>query len=173
MARSRSLPLIAASALFTLLFVAGHAERAVAHEEHDTHADHGAAAGHAFGAGEPGTAKDAFRTVEIVMNDAGGVMVFSPNQLEVSRGEQVKFVLRNAGAIEHEFLIDTVENNAAHKEQMAANPDMQHEEPNGRHLKPGDAAELIWRFTKPGSFEMACLIPGHYESGMKGSILVK
>jgi uncharacterized cupredoxin-like copper-binding protein len=82
-------------------------------------------------------------------------------------------VLQNAGEVDHEFLIDTVANNAHHKSAMAENPDMQHAEPNGRRLAPGARSELIWRFTKPGSFEIACLIPGHYEAGMKGVVVVR
>lgn len=150
--------------------------RALAHSEHEGHGEHAGHAGHSsptFAAGEPGTGEAVSRTVEIRITDAEGKMAFQPASLEIARGEQVKFVLSNAGAVDHEFLIDTVTNNAAHKEAMAADPEMQHAEPNGRRLKPGEKAELVWRFTKPGSFEMACLIPGHYESGMKGLIVVK
>jgi uncharacterized cupredoxin-like copper-binding protein len=50
---------------------------------------------------------------------------------------------------------------------------MAHEEANGRHVGPGQTAELLWRFTKAGTFEFACLIPGHYETGMKGVVVVK
>jgi uncharacterized cupredoxin-like copper-binding protein len=31
---------------------------------------------------------------------------------------------------------------------------------------------LIWKFAQAGTVEFACLIPGHYEAGMKGSIRV-
>ena len=31
---------------------------------------------------------------------------------------------------------------------------------------------MIWTFTNAGTFEFACLIPGHYESGMHGPISV-
>jgi uncharacterized cupredoxin-like copper-binding protein len=139
---------------------------------HDAH-EHGGHAAKSFAAGEPGTPDAAYRTIEIVMSDASGEMTFTPNTLEVKRGEQVRFVLQNAGALDHEFLIDTVANNAHHKAAMAENPDMRHAEPNGRRLAPGASGELIWRFTKPGSFEIACLIPGHYEAGMKGVVVVR
>jgi uncharacterized cupredoxin-like copper-binding protein len=139
---------------------------------HDAH-EHGSHASKSFAAGEPGTPDGAYRTIAIVMSDASGAMAFSPDTLEVKRGEQVKFVLQNAGGLDHEFLIDTVANNAQHKAAMAENPDMQHAEPNGRRLAPGASSELIWRFTKPGNFEIACLIPGHYEAGMKGVVVVR
>jgi len=50
---------------------------------------------------------------------------------------------------------------------------MEHDDPNGKRLTPSGSNEIVWRFTKPGTFEFACLIPGHYESGMKGTVVVK
>jgi uncharacterized cupredoxin-like copper-binding protein len=50
---------------------------------------------------------------------------------------------------------------------------MDHEEPNGARLKPADRMELLWRFTKAGTFEFACLLPVHYETGMKGVVVVR
>ena len=40
-------------------------------------------------------------------------------------------------------------------------------------LVPGEEGEVIWSFTNTGSFEFACLIPGHYESGMRGDVVVQ
>jgi uncharacterized cupredoxin-like copper-binding protein len=149
---------------------------ALAHDAHEDHAGHMHHEGHAnptFAAGEPGAPDLASRTVEIVLRDADGAMTYAPAALDVKPGDQIRFVLTNAGELDHEFLIDTAANNAAHKDAMAADPDMQHAEPNGRRLKPGDRAELLWRFTTPGTFEIACLIPGHYEAGMHGTITVR
>ena len=50
---------------------------------------------------------------------------------------------------------------------------MEHDDPNGKRLAPGRLREIVWRFTKAGTFEFACLIPGHYESGMNGTVVVK
>lgn len=160
----------AAAAFGVLWLAAAIANQAAAHGSHEGHEGH---AVKGFAAGEPGVHHAQSRTVAIVMRDENGAMVFEPSALEVKQGEQVKFVLQNAGALDHEFLLDTAENNATHKAEMAADPDMQHEDPNGRRLKPGEARELVWRFTKPGTFEIACLIPGHYEAGMKGTVVVK
>ena len=128
-----------------------------------------------FAAGEPGDSrKPVVRTIEVTMHETDDAkMLFKPERIEVKRGEQVKFVLRNAGTVEHEFMLDSVKNNAKHKIQMEKNPDMEHDDPNGKRLTPNDSNEIVWRFTKPGTFEFACLIPGHYESGMHGTIVVK
>jgi uncharacterized cupredoxin-like copper-binding protein len=129
--------------------------------------------GHAFAAGEPGNPKKAYRTIEIVMAEGPGTMTYAPDRIEVKKGEQIKFVLKNVGLLDHEILVDTFANNARHKKEMERAPDMAHDEPNGARLKPGASGELLWRFTKAGTFEFACLIPGHYEAGMKGTLVVK
>jgi len=50
---------------------------------------------------------------------------------------------------------------------------MEHDDPNGKTLDAGKSTEILWRFSKPGTFEFACLIPGHYEAGMHGTVTVK
>src|SRR5262249_23063661 len=56
---------------------------------------------------------------------------------------------------------------------MKKNPDMEHDDPNAKRLLPHGHGEIVWKFTKRGTFEFACLIPGHYEKGMVGRITVK
>jgi uncharacterized cupredoxin-like copper-binding protein len=128
-----------------------------------------------FAAGEPGDPKKPIvRTVEVTMQEVDHAkMLFNPDRIEVKRGEQVKFVLKNVGKVDHEFMLDSVANNAKHKVAMEQNPDMEHDDPNGKRLAPNGSSEVVWRFTKAGTFEFACLIPGHYEAGMKGTIVVK
>jgi uncharacterized cupredoxin-like copper-binding protein len=135
-------------------------------------------AGHShksFAAGEPGDPKKPVaKTIEVTMKETDDAkMLFEPSQVEIKRGEQVKFVLKNAGKTDHEFMLDSVQNNAKHKVAMEQNPDMEHDDPNGKRLAPNGSNEVVWRFTKPGTFEFACLIPGHYESGMHGTVVVK
>jgi len=129
--------------------------------------------GHVFAAGEPGDPKKPFRVIEVTLTDGPGSMSYSPDKIEVRKGEQIKFVLKNTGYLAHEFLLDSFENNAKHKIEMEKNPEMEHDDPNGKRLEPKKSAEVLWRFTKAGTFEFACLIPGHYETGMKGVVVVK
>lgn len=130
--------------------------------------------GHAaFSAGEPGNAKKPARVVQVSMNEGDGKMMFIPNRVEIKRGEQIKFVLRNNGALEHEFVLATMEENLKHAEEMKKNPEMEHDDPNAKRLAPKKTSELVWRFSKAGEFEFGCLIPGHREGGMTGIIVVK
>ena len=56
---------------------------------------------------------------------------------------------------------------------MAAMPDMKHHDPNAVTVAPGGSATLVWRFTHAGEYEFACLVPGHYELGMHGTVAVQ
>lgn len=112
------------------------------------------------------------RTLEIV-EQADGKMVFSPNTIRVKRGETVRFDVTNAGKIDHEFRIDTVAGNAKHAVMMRDMPDMKHHEGNSIAISPGGSGHLSWTFTQAGTFEFACLIPGHYEAGMHGIVSVQ
>jgi uncharacterized cupredoxin-like copper-binding protein len=136
----------------------------------------GAGHGHghaAFSAGEPGNAKRPARTVQVTMREGDGKMVFVPERVEIKRGEQVRFVLTNSGELEHEFVLATTEENLKHAEDMKKNPEMEHDDPNAKRVAPKKKSEIVWRFTKAGRFEYGCLIPGHREAGMTGTITVK
>ena len=123
--------------------------------------------------GKPGDPKKPARIVQVVMREADGRMLFVPDRLRVRKGEQVRFLLRNNGEIDHEFVIGTVEENRKHMKAMENHPDMEHDDPNAKRLKPKAAGEIVWHFTKAGTFEFACLIPGHYQAGMVGTIVVE
>jgi len=125
-----------------------------------------------FSAGEPGNPKKPARTVAVVMSDNDG-MKFTPDHLVVRKGEQIRFVIRNEGVLKHEFMLASVQDNKKHAELMKKYPDMEHDDPNAKSVDPGKSAEMLWRFTKAGTFEFACLIPGHREAGMHGSVTVK
>jgi len=123
--------------------------------------------------GEPGDAKKPARIVQVVMAEHEGKMTFTPNHISVHKGEQIRFQLRNNGEQDHEFVIGTVEGNLKHMKAMEKNPDMEHDDPNAIRLKPKATGEILWRFTKPGTFDFSCLIPGHRQSGMTGTITVE
>jgi uncharacterized cupredoxin-like copper-binding protein len=123
--------------------------------------------------GKPGDSRKPARIVQIVMRESDGKMSFLPETLKVRKGEQVRFQLRNNGEIDHEFVIATVADNLKHMEAMAKNPDMAHDEPNAKRLKSKATGEILWQFTNAGTFDFSCLIPGHREAGMFGTILVE
>jgi uncharacterized cupredoxin-like copper-binding protein len=126
-----------------------------------------------YAAGEPGDPDQPSRIVDISMREDGAKLMFVPAQIEVRKGEQIKFVLHNDGALDHEFVLASREENNEHAEAMRKNPDMVHADPNQLRAAPKTTGELVWKFTHPGQFEFACLIPGHREAGMSGTVIVK
>jgi uncharacterized cupredoxin-like copper-binding protein len=107
------------------------------------------------------------------MFEDGKKMLYEPALIEVRLGEQVRFVLENSGDEDHEFVLATVAENKKHGEMMKKFLDMEHDDPNAKRVMTYGSGELVWKFTKRGEFEFACLIPGHYEAGMHGKIIVK
>jgi uncharacterized cupredoxin-like copper-binding protein len=144
---------------------------ALAHGD-DTHATrrHTVSDADATAFGRPGDPATVSRTVNVAMSDA---MRFSPSRVTVRKGETVRFVLRNEGAVLHEMVLGTDEELRKHAELMRRFPEMEHAEANMAHVKPGATGEVVWTFDKPGRFSFACLIPGHFEAGMKGQVEVK
>jgi uncharacterized cupredoxin-like copper-binding protein len=134
---------------------------------------HGHDHGESFLAGEPADPRQPSKIVEVTMGESDGKMVFAPARLEIRKGEQVKFVLRNDGELDHEFVLANTAENREHAEAMKMHPDMAHADANGRRIAPKATSEMAWKFNKAGEFEYACLIPGHREAGMVGTIVVK
>lgn len=120
--------------------------------------------------GIAGNAAAVRRTVTIAMSDN---MRFTPDHIQVKRGETVRFVLRNGGAMLHEMVIGTKAVLDEHAALMKKFPDMEHDEPYMVHVSPGKTGEIVWHFNRAGAFDFACLIPGHYEAGMTGKITVR
>ena len=119
--------------------------------------------------GVAGEAKKATRTIEVRMSDA---MRFSPDRIEVKQGETVRFVHKNDGQVMHEFVLGTKKELDEHAALMRRFPGMEHDEPYMAHVAPGKTGELVWTFNRSGEFYFGCLIPGHYEAGMIGTVKV-
>ena len=139
--------------------------------------------------GEPGQLNEVDRTIEIKMFDN----YYEPSQIDIKKGETIKFVVKNLGELVHEFNIATKDMHIKHQPEMlkmvameillgdridmkkmkeAAKSDhsMAHSHSNSVLLEPNKIGELIWKFTTNTSLEAACNVPGHYQSGMVAKI---
>jgi uncharacterized cupredoxin-like copper-binding protein len=113
--------------------------------------------------------RKASRTFRVEMSDA---MRFTPAEIRVRKGEVVRLVPANKGRLVHEMVLGTMNDLKAHAELMRKHPGMEHDEPHIAHVAPGKHGEIGWRFTEAGTFYFGCLIPGHFEAGMIGTIHV-
>lgn len=119
--------------------------------------------------GQAGELAKANRTITVEMSDA---MKFTPANIQVKKGETIRFVVKNAGQLKHEMVLGTADALKAHAEVMKKNPEMEHADPNMVTVMPGQTGEMVWQFTKAGKVNFACLQPGHYDAGMKGQVSV-
>jgi len=114
------------------------------------------------------------RSVEVRMDDQ---MRFFPATLSVQSGETIRFVVHNSGQVDHEMVLGSDADIQAHALAMRSVEGQDHS-----HAHAGDVAaitvpagqkgELVVRFDTPGTLQMACLIPGHYEAGMRGQVTI-
>ena len=124
--------------------------------------------------GTLGESSKVTRTVTIVATE----IKFDVTQLMFKKGETVRFLFVNKGEQAHEFMIADAAEQAEHRKLMSEMsgtnmPAGGHDERNVVDAKPGETKELIWRFTKTGSFQFACNYIGHAEAGMIGTIDVR
>ncbi len=146
---------------------------AIAHADGDEHhagegKTHGK--GYAAAVGKPGNPGKVSRTIDVEMSDS---MRFSPASIKARPGETIKFVLKNSGKVKHEMVLGSMKELKQHAALMQKFPGMEHADPNMASVEPGKTGVLVWQFTKAGTFDFACLQPGHFEAGMVGKVAVK
>ena len=126
--------------------------------------DHGAvtAAAPASTAAIPGV-----RNVVVEVDDARRIV---PANWQAKQGETVRLIVVNTGQVRHQLVVGRAQELAAHAESMSASG--QHGHDNSVTVEPGQASTLLYTFDQAGEWGIACLEPGHYAGGMKGSVEV-
>ena len=119
--------------------------------------------------GQPGTSKSVTDTIAINLTDA---MRFSPDTVAIHHGNTVRFRITNIGKLPHEFVLGTQAEIKEHAEMMRRMPGMVHTDASSVRVAPGKTADIIWKFSRSGKFFYACLLPGHWEAGMQGTVIV-
>ncbi|MGM9488039.1 cupredoxin domain-containing protein [Ideonella sp. YS5] len=163
----KTLPTLALAAAVLAPFVS-HAHGDESHPPKPHAYDPSQVEEHAFG--REGDPRKVSRVIQVDMSDA---FRFTPSDLRVRTGETVKFVVSNSGKQLHEMVLGTAEALKQHADLMRKFPTMEHADANMAHVQPGARGEIVWQFTQPGDYQFACLIPGHFEAGMVGRLVVK
>ena len=114
------------------------------------------------------------RSVVLRMDDQ---MRFTPNRVDVQAGETIRFVLHNDGQLTHEMVLGDeaqIKAHALEMQQGAGHGDGHHHGAVAAISVPArQRGELVVKFDKAQVLQMACLVPGHYEAGMRGSVSVQ
>lgn len=119
--------------------------------------------------GIAGDATAVQRTLTLRMDDT---MRFAPNHIEVREGDIVRLQVINQGQLLHEIVLGTQATLREHAALMQKFPGMEHDAPHMAHVGAGGQGHIVWQFNRPGQFDFACLINGHYQAGMTGTITV-
>lgn len=139
--------------------------------------------------GRPASPRASARVITVILKDNR----FHPARIQVKDGQTVRFHVVNKDPVVHEFSFATPAEQNEHRMEMTmmANAGMvtadrivsttmrmpngtmmKHDDPNALLLAPGKTGDIAWNFTKPGTLQLACNMPGHFESGMKGRLTV-
>jgi uncharacterized cupredoxin-like copper-binding protein len=106
--------------------------------------------------------KDNPRVVWMNMDDT---LKFMPDSVAIAKGETIRFVLTNSGTVVHEFAVgDAAKVDADDIDGVAVK--------EADELDAGSTHALDFTFDGSGPFGYACHEPGHFEAGMKGSIVL-
>jgi len=106
--------------------------------------------------------------IEVTLTDA---LKMEPAEMTVKAGQPVTFVVKNAGAIEHEFYLGDEAMQAEQEAAMQAG-EMMHDTSEGVSVGPGETKELTYTFESAGQMLAGCHVAGHYDAGMKAAITV-
>ena len=110
----------------------------------------------------------AVREIRLSVDDT---MRFTPARWDAKVGETVRIVLTNTGKLPHELVIGSQTEVESHAKAMS-NHSHSHAHSNVVSAAPGQTAQADYTFTQAGTFTMGCLVAGHFEAGMRGTIEV-
>ena len=161
----------------------GHEEgtkSGMAHNMAPMHEEMEAKLGDTAAFGAKGRSAEVSRTVNIEASE----IRFNVEQLEFKVDETVRFVITNKGEQTHELSIGDTEYHQIARQMMAHMTEMGMDPAAPEHaaihasagntvvVRVGETKEIVWTFSRPGTFEFSCNMVGHSEVGMKGTITV-
>ncbi len=99
------------------------------------------------------------RVVRIIASEA---LRFYPDVVTVKAGETIAFEVTTMGMRSHEFMVGPAADVAA---DTTGTPEV-------ADIAMMQTKSLTYTFNGPGPYAFACHTPGHYEAGMRGTIVV-
>jgi uncharacterized cupredoxin-like copper-binding protein len=94
---------------------------------------------------------------------------FSISTLHVRVGTLARFLVHNDDPIDHEFIVGDASVHARHERGTEhVHPPV----PGEVSITAQDTGETFYRFDRPGRYEFACHLPGHFAYGMHGWVVV-
>jgi uncharacterized cupredoxin-like copper-binding protein len=112
--------------------------------------------------GSPGFVAGTTSAPRVVRIIASEGLRFYPDVVRVKAGETIAFAVTAMGMRSHEFMVGPAADVAA---DTTGTPEV-------ADIAMMQTKSLTYTFNGPGPFAFGCHAPGHYESGMRGTITV-
>lgn len=112
--------------------------------------------------------------VQVVTVDAKEFK-FTPSEIHITAGK-AKFILINSGVGAHEFVVyDASKKDIVDKAELAEDEEtiMKNVLFEIDELDAGQSKESDTMILEKGSYVIGCHIPGHYEAGMNGTLIIE
>jgi uncharacterized cupredoxin-like copper-binding protein len=112
--------------------------------------------------------------VQVVTVDAKE-FIFAPSEIHITAGK-AKFILINSGVGAHEFVVyDASKKDIVDKAELAEDEEtiMKNVLFEIDELDAGQSKESDTMILEKGSYVIGCHIPGHYEAGMNGTLIIE
>ena len=142
--------------------------------------------------GSLGKESEISRVIKVIMYDN----YYEPSTFQIKKGETIKFEVVNAGELVHEFNIANKMMHIKHQPEMTkmveneilladsidkdkmkklakTDKSMGHSHSNSVLLEPKQKGNIIWKFDNAINIEIACNVPGHYQTGMIAKVDIK
>lgn len=99
---------------------------------------------------------------------------FDPDTVSVAAGAEITVTVENQGTVEHDWVV------LNQGREIAAEADLPEDtaEVNQEwavaavHTEPGEAATTTFTAPAAGTYQVICLIPGHFSAGMEGELTI-
>lgn len=102
-----------------------------------------------------------------------GEMFFKPNPVRLQVGKPYKIQLKNGGEVKHELDAEAFFRTAAIRKVQDAGVEVKGPSLNEIEVFDGQQVDVYLIPTGAGTYELACRLPGHYEAGMKATLVVE
>ena len=116
------------------------------------------------------------RTVDVSVTE----FHFQLSTIDFHPGENVGFRIRNEGVVSHNFRVTTVAAVEEYQSSARATPEQEEEalerldgQSTSVKVGPGATEDLLVKFDSSDPYDvLVCLIPGHFEAGMRADLTV-
>jgi uncharacterized cupredoxin-like copper-binding protein len=100
---------------------------------------------------------------------------YDPSTITVQPGQEVTITFENTGTVEHTFNVLKADAELEHIKEEVDDEEHLHESLlfDIHEVAPGASeSETFTAPTEPGEYTIACLVPGHADAGMVGTLVV-